>query len=247
VPLIVKRLAALREAAAAGGSMFLGTFVNTAAVMAGSLAGILLSRKIPAALSEIIMQALGLCTLAIGITMILKADNILILIFSLIIGGIAGELFKLQERLDGFGDRLKKRLNSSNTTFTEGLTGAFLIFCIGSMTILGSLQEGMYGDHTLLFTKSILDGFASIALAAAYGSGVFFSAFALLIYQCALTYLAKLAGGLFPPYVINQIIAMGGLLILGIGFNLLNIKKIKTTNLLPGLVFVVILSFIFGK
>ncbi|MGA2141004.1 MAG: DUF554 domain-containing protein [Brevinematales bacterium] len=227
--------------------MFLGTIVNTAAVMAGSLAGIILSGRIPPRLSEIILQALGLCTLAIGISMILKTENILILIFSLIIGGIAGELCRLQERLDGLGETLKKKLKSSNSKFTEGMTGSFLIFCIGSMTILGSLQEGLYGDHTLLFTKSILDGFAAIALGAAYGSGVFFSAFALLIYQCLLTYLARLAGGLFPPYVINQIIAMGGLLILGIGFNLLDIKKIKTTNLLPGLVFVVLLSFIFGK
>ena len=227
--------------------MFLGTFVNTAAVMTGSLIGIFFSRKIPEAVTGIILQAIGLCTLAIGITMILKLENILILIFSLIIGGIVGEITSLEERLDGLGDRLKKRLKSSNSRFAEGLVGSFLIFCIGSMTILGSLQEGLYGDHTLLFTKSMLDGFAAIALGAAFGSGVFFSAFALLLYQCFLTYVAKLAGTLFQPYVINQIIAMGGLLILGIGFNLLNIKKIKTVNLLPGLVFIVIFSVIFGK
>ncbi len=227
--------------------MFLGTIVNAAAVMAGSLVGIFFRKKIPAAITEIIFQALGLCTLAIGISMILKFENILILIFSLIIGGIFGELMHFQEWLDSLGDRLKKRLKSSNNRFTEGLIGSFLIFCIGSMTILGSLQEGLYGDHTLLFAKSMLDGFAAIALGAAFGGGVFFSAFALLLYQGILTYLAKLTGGLFHPYIINQIVAMGGLLILGIGFNLLNIKKIKTTNLLPGLVIIVILSICFGK
>jgi hypothetical protein len=176
--------------------------------------------------------------------MVLKFENILIIIFSAVIGGILGEFSRLQDRLDRLGDYFKKRINSTNDSFTEGLVGSFLIFCIGSMTIMGSLQEGINGDHTLLFTKSILDGFASIALAAAFGSGVFFSSFALLIYQCLLTYLAKLLGGLLKPFVINEMISMGGLLIIGIGLNLLNIKKIRTTNLLPSLVIVVILAMI---
>ncbi len=227
--------------------MFLGTVVNAAAVMAGSLIGIYLGRKIPPSIMEIIFQALGLCTLAIGISMVLKIDNILIMVFSVVSGGIIGELLKLEERLDALGSYLKKKINSANDSFTEGLVGSFLIFCIGSMTIMGSLQEGISGDHTLLFTKSILDGFASIALGAVFGSGVFFSSIALLVYQGLLTYLAKLSGGILEAGVINQMIAAGGLLIIGIGFNLLNIKKIKTMNLLPSLIVIVILSMIFRK
>ncbi len=222
--------------------MYLGTIVNTAAVMVGSLIGILFRKRLPATLTDIIFQALGLCTLAIGVTMILKVNNILIVIFSLIIGGIIGEVFKMQEGVDRLGEYFKNKLQSGNKKFSEGLIGAFLIFCIGSMTIMGSIQEGLKNDHTLLFTKSILDGFTAIALGAAYGSGVFFSSILLLAYQALLTFLAKYLGNYFSGYVINQLIATGGLLVLSIGLSLLNIKKIKTTNLLPALVIVVILA-----
>ncbi len=227
--------------------MFLGTVVNALAVACGSLAGIFLKKSFPENIKEIIFQGLGLSTLTIGILMVIKTENVLILVFSVLIGGIAGELIRLQTHFDNLGALLKKRLKSGNDRFTEGLITAFLVFCVGSMTIMGCIEEGIRNDHTLLFAKSILDGFASIALAATYGSGVFFSVFGILIYQGLLTLLSAWAQSFFSQTVISQLTAMGGILIIGIGFNLLQIKKINTGNLMPGLVVVVILTKIFMK
>ena len=222
--------------------MFLGTIVNVLAVALGSLIGLFFRKNFPESLRKILFQGLGLCTLAVGITMILKVENLITVIFSVVLGGITGELLKLQECFDGFGNWLKKRLKSDNEKFTEGLVSAFLIFCVGAMTIMGAMDEGLRGNHTLLFTKSMLDGFTSIALAATFGSGVFFSTIPLLVYQGALTLFASWAQGFFTEAIVHQLTSVGGVLVLGIGINLLEIQKIKVTNLLPSLVFIVILT-----
>jgi uncharacterized protein len=225
--------------------MFLGTIVNAVAVAVGSLIGIYFKRTFPKNIKEIIFQALGLCTLAIGVTMVLKSENALILIFSVILGGITGEALKLEKHLDHLGNKLKKALKSKNDRFSEGLVSSFLIFCIGSMTIMGTIDEGVRGDHTILFTKSLLDLFSSMALAATFGTGVFFSAIAVLLYQGLLTLLAFWLQKFFTLHMIYSLTATGGVLILGIGVNLLNLRKISTTNLLPALVYAVLLSMIF--
>lgn len=226
--------------------MPIGTIVNTLAVIVGSLIGLYLHKNLPPKIKAIVFQGIGLCTLVIGMQMALKVENLLLLIFSVLIGGIIGEAINLENYLERFSDFLKRKVKSTNTNFTEGLVTAFLIYCVGSMTFIGSLNEGLKGDRSLLLTKSVLDGFTSIALASTYGIGVMFSAIPLFIFQTSLTLLAAQSQGFFSQVIINQLTAVGGVLILGIGLNLLEIKKIKVTNLLPALIVVTILTIIFG-
>lgn len=224
--------------------MPIGTFANVIAVIIGSLIGLLLHKRFPEKIKLIVFQAIGLGTIIIGIQMALKVESLLILIFSLLIGGIIGQAIDLEKRFEKFGNFLKTNIKSNNEYFVEGLITAFLIFCIGSMTIIGAIDEGTRHDHSLLFTKSILDGFTSIALASTYGIGVLFSIIPLLIYQGGITLLAMQFQNFFSEILINQLTAIGGVLILGIGINLLEVKKIKITNLLPALVTVIIFTVI---
>lgn len=229
--------------------MPLGSIVNALTVIVGSTLGLLLRKRLPENIKAIIFQAVGLATLILGMQMafkIEKAEHFLIVIFSLIFGGILGEVIRLETRLEQWGDTLKARVRIKDARFTEGLVTAFLIFCIGSMTFVGAINEGLSGDRTLIYTKSILDGFTSMVLASVYGVGVLFSAVPLFIVQAGLTLLAAQSHGFFSDMLISQLTAVGGALILGIGLNLLEIKKIKTINLLPGLLVVVLLTLIFG-
>jgi len=178
--------------------------------------------------------------------MAFAVEDFLIFIFSLIFGGIIGELIHLETWMEGMGDRLKARLKNQDGRFTEGLITAFLIFCVGSMTFVGAINEGLNGDRTLILTKAILDGFTSIALASVYGLGVLLSVLPLFIIQASITLLAGQFQSFFSDLILNQMTAVGGALILGIGLNLLGIRRIKTSNLLPGLVVVVVLTLIFG-
>ncbi len=226
--------------------MPIGTIINTIAVVIGSLIGLLLHKNLPQKIKDIAFQGIGLCTLLIGMQMALKVQDPLILIFSILIGGILGQAVNLEVQFEKLSNILKKRVNSTNSKFSEGLLSAFLIFCIGSMTFVGALNEGIKGDRSLLLTKSVLDGFTSIALASSYGVGVLFAAVPLFIFQSLLTLLAFQFQGFFSEMIISQLTAVGGILILGIGLNLLEIKKIKVMNLLPSLVVVVILTLLFN-
>lgn len=222
-----------------------GTIVNSTAIVIGSVVGVLFQHKFPKKIQLIVFQGLGLSTLLIGIQMALKVENILALIFSLIIGGIVGESMNLDLQMERFGNWLKGKVKSKDTQFTDGFVAASILFCVGAMAILGSLDEGIRGDRTVLFTKSILDGFASIALAASMGIGVAFSAFPIFIYQGTITILSGYTQNFFTPLMIQQLTAVGGLLIVGISMNILEIKKIKVTNLLPSLILVVVFSLFF--
>jgi len=226
--------------------MPVGSIVNATTVIVGSIIGMLIRKSLPERIKGIIFQAVGLATLVLAMQMSLQeGGDFLILIFSLILGGILGEVLKLDMRLDVFGDALKSRIKIKNDRFTEGLVTAFLIFCVGSMTFVGALNEGLSGDRTLIFSKSILDGFTSIVLASVYGVGVLFSALPLFIVQAGLTLLASQFQMLFPDALIVQLTAVGGVLILGIGLGLLEIKQIKTVNMLPSLLVVTLLTFVF--
>lgn len=227
--------------------MFFGTIINTAAVIIGSSVGLIFRNKFPERLKLIIFQGLGLCTLTIGISMSLKTQNIIAVIFSILLGGILGELVHLQENLDQLGDKLKSRLKSKNPTFTEGWVSASVLFCVGAMTIMGTFEEGVKGEHTILLTKSMLDGFASIALAATFGGGVIFSALSVLVVQVSLTMLATSAQSFFTPLMISQITGTGGILVMIIGINLLEIKKIKTANFLPALLIIAVFCILGWK
>lgn len=222
-----------------------GTIINSLAIVVGSILGVLLQHRFPKKIQHIVFQGLGLSALLIGLQMALKVENILTLIFSLLIGGIIGELCNLDQQMETFGNWLKSKVKSDDARFTDGFVAASILFCVGAMAILGPLDEGIRGDRTVLLTKSILDGFASIALSASMGIGVAFSALPILVYQGGITLLARYSQDFFTPYMIQQLTAVGGLLIVGISFNLLEIKKIKVTNLLPSLILIVIFSLFF--
>ncbi|OGC85379.1 MAG: hypothetical protein A2W07_05065 [candidate division Zixibacteria bacterium RBG_16_43_9] len=222
-----------------------GTLVNTATVIIGSLLGLAVGSRFTEKIKTIVMQALGLCTLLIGIRMALTTENILLVIGSLVLGGIVGELLRIEDGLEKIGDLIKKKVKSESGTFVLGFVTASLVFCVGPMTILGSIQDGVSGNADTLYAKSMLDGFASIAFASSLGVGVFFSSLTVLIFQGALTLLGRQLTFLLEPRILNELIATGGLMILGIGFYLLDIKRIKVGNFLPALVFAVILALIF--
>ncbi|WP_027179594.1 DUF554 domain-containing protein [Maridesulfovibrio bastinii] len=223
-----------------------GSIVNSAAIIGGSMIGILLRSRFPENIRQIVFQGLGLCTILIGLQMALKVQNILIIIFSILIGGIIGELLKLDTLFERLAQKLKNIVKSENSAFTDGLITASLIFCIGAMAIIGSFDEGIRGDTTVLYTKSILDGFASIALASTYGTGVLFAFIPVLVYQGTLTIFAQTFQAWFTPLMIDQMTATGGLLILGISMILLEIKKINLSNLLPSLGVVIVLTVFFS-
>lgn len=227
----------------------IATFINMSTVVVGSLLGLYLGNLFPEDIKNIIFQAIGLGTLVIGILMCLKIQDgyMLLFIFSLIIGGVIGQSIGLDQMLANLGDNLKSTLNVSDGGFTEGLVTAFLLFCVGSMTILGSIEEGLEGKRELLLIKSTLDGITSIAFAATYGIGVLFSIFPMLIIQGGITLAAGRLEKFFTPSILSQISVTGGALILAIGINMLQLGKINIENILPSLLVVVILTTIYDR
>ncbi len=223
----------------------IGTLVNVATVVAGSLIGILFKSRLSERFIKIFFQVIGLFTLYLGFSMALKSTHILQMIFSLIIGAVIGESLHLDRGLEKLAEKMKKRFKSTNEHFSDGLLTAFLLYCMGSLTILGAIQEGMTGDAHLLFIKSLMDGVSSIALASGLGIGVLFSAVPLLIFQGGITLLAMWFGNFFPAIMITELSAVGGILLLGLGIDILGIKKIKVINMLPALVVIVVLIWLF--
>ncbi len=223
-----------------------GTLINIAAVIVGSSVGLIARSKLPERITGIVFQGIGLFTLLFGVSMAIKTGNFLLMIFSIVIGSIAGEWIDIERHVFRFGDSLKGVIRSKNEKFSEGLTAAFLLFCMGSMTILGAIEEGLGGKPNLLLAKSVLDGFASIGLAAALGIGVMFSVIPLLVYQGGITLFASFLQGVFTDTIISEMTATGGLLLIGLGINILEIKRLRILNMLPALVVVVILSYFFA-
>ncbi len=222
-----------------------GTAVNVATVLIGSLVGFYFNSRLPKKIVNLIFQAIGLFTLYIGITMTMKTHQILILIFSMILGSALGEWIDIDKYITRFGEWTKKKIRSKNEHFTEGMISAFLLFCMGSMTILGAFEEGTAGKSDLLVAKSVMDGFSSLALASALGLGVTFSVLPLIIFQGGLTLLSGWIGNMMPQAVIDEMSAAGGLILVGLSLVILEIKTIKVVNMLPALLFAIILAFIF--
>jgi len=225
-----------------------GTIVNVIAIFLGCSVGFILKSKFPEKIGKIIMQSLGLASLLIGAQMALKTNNILLVIFSLVIGGVIGEIIGIEEGLEIFGERVKLKLksNDSSERFVEGFVTASLLYCVGSMAIMGALKEGLSGNPDILYTKSLMDGVTSLAFTAAMGIGVLFSVIPVFLYQGGITLLARLIKDFLSPEIINEMTAVGGILILGIGFGLLEIRKIKIGNLLPAILVVALLATIFN-
>jgi uncharacterized membrane protein YqgA involved in biofilm formation len=187
---------------------------------------------------------MGLFTMFLGVYMALKGHNFLVMVFSLILGTIAGELMALERNIEGLSHRLKKALKLGSPKFTDGLLTSFLLFCMGSMTILGAIDEGVGNGSEILLTKSLMDGFSSIALASAFGIGVTFSVIPLFIFQGGITLFAYRLGEFFPEVIINDLTAVGGILLIGLGINILELKHIKIMNILPALLFAILFSWI---
>jgi len=212
-----------------------GTLVNTAAIIAGSIIGMILKGGIPRHYSETVMQGIGLAVILIGVKGALKSDDLLLIIFSLAIGSVIGEMLKIEDRLENLGKWLESKLSKAGDGFSKGFVTASLLFCVGSMAIVGSLESGMTGNHQTLFAKSVLDGVSSIVFASSLGIGVMFSAVSVLIYQGIIAIGASLIVKFLTPSVIAQMSSVGGLLIMAIGFNILEFKRIKIGNMLPAI------------
>ena len=217
----------------------LGSIVNALSVIVGSIIGIYFGSFLSEKIRKAVFQIIGLFTLALGMQMSLKTNQFLILLVSLIIGTIIGESLSIEKGIESLSNKLKIKLQSENKLFSEGLITAFLLYCVGSMTFVGSIEEGIHQDRTLMFTKSLMDGITSILLASSFGTGVLFSAIPLLIFQSALTLGAHYFESYLYPELITEISAVGGVIIIGIGLNILEITKIKVSNMLPALLLII--------
>jgi uncharacterized membrane protein YqgA involved in biofilm formation len=226
----------------------LGVLVNTAAVICGGLIGLVLKRGLSRRFQDILTRACGIATIFIGAAGTLQgmlsvsADGSLtthgtmLLIFSLVLGGLCGEALNLEQGLERLGDKLKRAIRSKNDShFVEGFVNASLIICVGAMAIVGSIQDGLTGDHSMIFAKSVLDFVILIVLASSYGVGALFSAAALFVYQGSLTLLGMAAGAVISDTLIAELSYVGSSLIFCVGVNLCFGKKIKTGNYLPAL------------
>lgn len=229
----------------------IGTIINTVTVLAGGSLGTLLGARLPEKMRETMMHSLGLLVLVIGFHLSLETSEILILLGSLLLGGFVGELLRIEDRLNGIGHWLEQRMTApgkgattgqaedparSNTTqFSRAFLTASLVFCVGPMTVVGCLQDGLTGDYKLLAVKSALDFFAALAFASTLGPGVISAALTVLAYQGGLTLGARWVSALLTDPMIAEMTASGGVLMLAIGFALLQVKRIRTGNLLPAI------------
>ena len=216
----------------------LGTLVNTAAVLVGSCIGLLFRKGLPERFGQVIMKGLGLCVMYIGVKGALKGENEIIAILSIAVGAVIGELLRLDERLEKLGgwiERKCKKREDDKTSVTEGFVSASLLFCVGAMTILGSLESGISGDHSTLFLKSILDFTCSIIYASTLGYGVIFSAATVLVIHGSITLLAGWIAPVLTETVILEMSCVGSILIIGLALNMLGITKLKTMNYIPAI------------
>ncbi|HEV8682802.1 MAG TPA: DUF554 domain-containing protein [Actinomycetota bacterium] len=229
----------------------IGTLINVVTVLAGTVLGTVVGARLPDRVRETVLHSLGLVTLLVGADAGLQAfrpplteaaprASVLLVMGSILIGGVVGELVGIDGGLTRVGEALRTRFGRGQSRFTEGFVVASLVFCVGPLTILGSLQDGLRGDYRLLAIKALLDGFAALAFASALGWGVGFSALTIVVYQGGLTLAAASVAGVFSgpdgDVLVAAITAVGGVMILGIGLRLLEVREVRVANLLPALV-----------
>lgn len=219
----------------------LGTIVNTIAVIIGALAGMLLRKGIPEKMADTLMKGLGLCTLFLGISGSLKGENSMILIVSMVIGTLIGEGIDLEDKINRLGQWIEKKFKgkkdnqNAKVSVAEGFVTASLLFCVGAMAIVGSLQSGLQGNHEMLFNKSMLDFVAAIIFASSLGIGVAFSAALLFLYQGTITLLAQWIAPFLTETVINEMTCIGSVIIIGLAFNMLGVTKLRVMNYVPAI------------
>lgn len=216
----------------------LGTIVNTIAVIIGACIGLVMKRGLSEKLADTLMKGLGLCTMYLGISGSLKGENSLIMIISIVIGTMIGEGLDLDLRIRQLGEFLERKFRSKDETkisIAEGFVTSSLLFCVGAMAIVGSLQSGLTGNHEMLFNKSILDFVAAIIFASSLGIGVVFAAGFVLAYQGSITLLAQWISPFLTDTVVNEMTCVGSVIIIGLSLNMLGITKLKVMNYVPGI------------
>lgn len=221
----------------------IGTILNVITIIIGGMIGMLLGGRIPERVRSTVVHGLGLFTIVLGVRLFLQTDNPIISLMAIMLGGLLGEWMNIEEKLNRLGSSIEARLGptgaseSKENLFIRGFVTASLLFEIGPMTILGSIQDGLTGDYSLLATKSVMDGFSGLALASTLGAGVLFSTVIVLLYQGGISLLAVQAQALLTDVMIAEMTAVGGILMIGLAFgSLLEIKPIRTGNLLPALI-----------
>ena len=217
-----------------------GTFLNIVTVLIGGSLGLIFGARIPDKLKATVIAGMGLFTAAMGLQMFLKTENPLIVLGSLLIGTLLGEWWRIEDGLQNLGRYLEQRFSKADddgsNKFVRGFLTASLLFCVGPMTILGSIQDGLTGDYNLLAVKSVLDGFAALAFASTLGVGVMFSTIIILVYQGGISLLAAQLNAIVTTSMMNELTATGGVILIGLAISsLLEIKKIRVGNMLPGL------------
>ncbi|MCU7493599.1 MAG: DUF554 domain-containing protein [Ignavibacteria bacterium] len=214
-----------------------GTIVNALAIAAGSILGVSFKGGIPEKFNKTVMQAMALAVILIGLKSAFQTNNILLLIFSLAIGSVIGELLRIEDMLEKLGKWLETKFSrKSSGGISEGFVTASLVYCVGSMAIIGSLESGLTGNHQTLLAKSVIDGVSSVVFASSLGIGVLFSSVSVFLYQGFITVTSSFMKDLLIPSVTGEMSAVGGLLIAAIGINMLNLTKIKVGNMLPSII-----------
>lgn len=225
----------------------LGVLVNTLTVLLGSTLGLLFKKAVPKKVSGGVMTALGLCTVYIGVDGMLNGANVLLMILAMVLGAIAGFLLNIDGGMEKLGLFVERRMGKeTHGTVAQGFVTASLVFCVGAMTVVGSLNSGISGDHTLIFTKSLLDLCSSMMLAVSLGIGVLFAAAFVFVFQGALVLLAQVLAPVMTEGAIGAMTCAGSLMILALGLNIMGIAKIKVANFLPALIFAPLLWWLFS-
>jgi len=213
----------------------LGTIVNTIAIILGGILGLLFRKGISDRFKTTVMQSLGLAVFMIGLAGALRSENILLLIFSMVIGSLIGEALNVEDKLSRLGQWIETKSGQGEGQVARGFVAASLIFCVGAMAIVGALESGLTGNHETLYAKSLLDGVSSVIFASTLGIGVLFSAVSVFVYQGAITLAAGALAEVLVDAVILEMAAIGGLLIMGIAINILEFKRIPVGNMLPAI------------
>lgn len=225
-----------------------GVLVNVATVIIGSCIGLIFKKGISKKYSDAVMTGIGLCTILIGVQGMLKGENVLVAIISMVLGAIVGTAVDIDKRLNSAGDFLSRKLKKGDDDkvgIAQGFVTASLLFCVGAMTIVGSLNSGLKGDHTMIYTKSVLDLFSSMMLSASLGVGVIFAAIFVFVFQGGIVLLAGVLEPLLSQGAIAEITCVGSLMILALGLNLTGLSKFKVANYLPALVFAPLVCYLF--
>lgn len=224
----------------------LGTIVNSLAIVVGGLIGFFFKNIIPPKLSDSLLKASAMAVIAVGIKLSLVGEDLTLMIVAIILGTLIGELIDIEGRLDNLGAMVESKFKNKESNITQGFVSCTLVYCVGSMAIVGSIQSGLTGNHEILFSKAVLDGIISITMAVSMGIGVVFSSISVFLYQGSITILAQFLQSVLSDAVVSEMTSIGGVMIMAIGLNFLEIKRIKVGNMIPA-VFIPIIYFMIFK